>query len=377
MRILMVSDVYFPRINGVSSAISTYRRTLLSEGIDVRLIAPDYGQTNPDEDWIIRVPGRSVPRDPEDRIMRWKPLLAAVEKEARQADMIHVQTPFLAHYAATKVAKKLGLPLVSTYHTLFEEYFQHYLPFLPASWLKQLARKISKNQCDTMEKIIVPSRAIDQRLREYGVSRPLEILPTGIPLAQFNSGNGEGFREKHGIHPERPIALFVGRVAHEKNIGFLLQSLAHAREHVPEILLLITGQGPAEAHLRREAANLQLEENVKFMGYLDRAIDLPHCYAAANAFVFASRTETQGLVLLEAMAMGLPVIALSSMGTTDILEAGRGAITPEDDPTDFARAMIRLFSDPELQSSLSHEARIHARQWDESVLAKRLAKVYR
>jgi len=376
MRVLMISDVYFPRINGVSSAISTYRRTLLAEGIEVRLIAPDYGKPNEDEDWIVRVPGRPVPRDPEDRIMRWKPLLAAIEREASHADLIHVQTPFLAHYAAVKVAKKLGLPLVSTYHTLFEEYFQHYLPFLPASWLKLLARRISQKQCDQMDKIIVPSRAIHQRLSEYGVSRPLEILPTGIPLSQFNSGNGVKFREDYGIHPERPIALFVGRVAHEKNIGFLIESLAHAREHIPDILLLITGEGPAQVHLQRDVDKYNLGENVKFLGYLDRTHELPHCYAAANAFVFASRTETQGLVLLEAMAMGLPVIALSSMGTTDILEAERGAITPLDDPLDFSRALIRLFSDPDLQRKLSDEAKVHAREWDETKIAKQLAQTY-
>ena len=376
MRVLMISDVYFPRINGVSSAISTYRRTLLAEGIEVRLIAPDYGKPNEDEDWIVRVPGRPVPRDPEDRIMRWKPLLAAIEREARHADLIHVQTPFLANYAAVKVAKKLGLPLVSTYHTLFEEYFQHYLPFLPASWLKLLARKISQKQCDQMDKIIVPSRAIHQRLSEYGVSRPLEILPTGIPLSQFNSGNGVKFREDHGIHPERPIALFVGRVAHEKNIGFLIESLVHAREHIPDILLLITGEGPAQVHLQRDVEKHNLGENVKFLGYLDRTHELPHCYAAANAFVFASRTETQGLVLLEAMAMGLPVIALSSMGTTDILEAGRGAITPPDDPLEFSCALIRLFNDGDLQRQLSGEAKAHAREWDETKIAKRLAQSY-
>ncbi|MDD3885069.1 MAG: glycosyltransferase [Gallionella sp.] len=376
MRVLMVSDVYFPRINGVSSAISTYRRTLLAEGIEVRLIAPDYGPKTADEDWIVRVPGRPVPRDPEDRIMRWKPLLAAIEREARHADLIHVQTPFLAHYAAVKVAKKVGLPLVSTYHTLFEEYFQHYLPFLPASWLKLLARRISQKQCNQMDKIIVPSRAIHRRLSEYGVSRQLEILPTGIPLSQFNSGHGERFREEYGIHPERPIALFVGRVAHEKNIGFLIESLAHARKHIPDILLLVTGEGPARTHLQRDVEKHNLGENVKFLGYLDRTHELPHCYAAANAFVFASRTETQGLVLLEAMAMGLPVIALSSMGTTDILEAERGAITPLDDPLDFSRALIRLFSDPDLQRKLSDEAKAHAREWDETKIAKRLAQAY-
>lgn len=377
MRILMVSDVYFPRINGVSTAINTYRRTLLEEGIEVRLVAPDYGQETPDEAWIRRVPSTPVPRDPEDRIMRWKALLAAVEEEARHCEMIHVQTPFLAHYAGIKVGRKLGLPLVTSYHTLFEEYFKHYVPFLPAGLLKGLARRVSRNQCNAVDSVIAPSRALESRLRDYGVEKPIQILPTGVPLARFSRGDGGRFRTAHRIDANRPLALFVGRVAHEKNIDFLLESVAIARAKVPDLLLVITGNGPAEAHLRREAERHRLNEHVLFIGYLDREQALPDCYAAANAFVFSSRTETQGLVLIEAMAMGVPVVALSSMGTTDILEAQRGAVVPEDDPKAFADALARLMHDRDMQARLSREAREHAQQWDEAVLAKRLAAVYR
>ncbi|HXH71222.1 MAG TPA: glycosyltransferase [Mariprofundaceae bacterium] len=377
MRILMVSDVYFPRINGVSTAIDTYRRTLLDEGIEVRLVAPDYGEGQVDEEWIRRVPSRQVPLDPEDRIMQWSPLLEAVADEASRCELIHIQTPFLAHYAAVKVAKAMNLPLVSSYHTLFEDYFKHYIRFLPASWLKALARRISRNQCNAVDSVIAPSRALERRLREYGVSRPIQVLPTGIPLSRFNSGDGKRFRLQHGIDEGRPVALFVGRVAHEKNIGFLLESVDIIRRRMPEVLLVITGQGPAEAHLKAEVARRALQENVLFVGYLDRARELPDCYAAANAFVFASRTETQGLVLIEAMAMGVPVVALSSMGTTDILEAQRGAMVPDDDPEAFAITLAGLFGDPDLQARLAQEAREHARLWDETQLAKRLAAVYR
>ena len=257
MRILMVSDVYFPRINGVSTAINTYRRTLIAEGIDVRLVAPDY-DNGCHEDWIRRVPSRPVPLDPEDRIMQWKALLEAVEEEATHCDAIHVQTPFLAHYAAVRIAHQLNQPLVGTYHTLFEEYFQHYIPLLPSSWLKGIARRVSRKQCNDMDRVIVPSRAIETRLRDYGVTSKVQILPTGIPLNQFNSGNGQRFREQYGIPEERPVALFVGRVAHEKNIGFLLESIAIARQQVPNILLIITGEGPALSYLKQQVNKLDL-----------------------------------------------------------------------------------------------------------------------
>lgn len=377
MRILMVSDVYFPRINGVSTAINTYRRTLLAEGIEVRLIAPDYGHHDDDATWITRVPSRPVPLDPEDRIMKWSSLLEAVEQEAAHCDVIHVQTPFLAHYAAVRAAHKMNLPLIGTYHTLFEEYFQHYIPFLPSDWLKGIARRVSRNQCNDMTRVIVPSRAIEARLRDYGVTSHMQILPTGIPLAQFSTGDGQRFRKQHGIALDRPLALFVGRVAHEKNIGFLLESIAIARRKIPDILLIITGEGPALSHLKQQVEQRDLRENVMFIGYLDRQQGLPDCYAAANAFTFASRTETQGLVLIEAMAMGLPVVALSSMGTADILDARRGALVPEDNTHTFAHMLGELLEDQQLQSQLGQEGREYAMQWDETVIAKRLATVYR
>ncbi len=377
MRILMVSDVYFPRVNGVSSAVNTYRRTLLNEGIEIRLVAPDYGETTEDESWITRVPSRPVPRDPEDRIMRWSALVKAVEKEAESCDLIHVQTPFLAHYAAAKVARKLKLPLILSYHTLFEEYFHHYIPFLPATFLKAIARRISRNQCNEVDSVIVPSTAMQERLQDYGVKKTMQILPTGIPLDKFNAGDGLRFRKQHNISPQRPIALFVGRVAYEKNIGFLLESLEIARLRMPDILLIVTGDGPALEYLRREAHHRQLDDNVLFLGYMDRLRELPDCYASANVFVFASRTETQGLVLIEAMAMGVPVVALSRMGTTDILAARRGAVVPDDDPEIFAHELTALLQDPDRQEKLAQEAREHARRWDETVLARRLAAVYR
>jgi 1,2-diacylglycerol 3-alpha-glucosyltransferase len=376
MRVLMVSDVFFPRINGVSTAIDTYRRTLAAEGIDVNLVAPDYGQPCAQE-WIARVASRPVPRDPEDRLMRWSQLSQTVMDAARDCDLIHVQTPFLAHYAATRAAKKLKLPIMATYHTLFEEYFKHYAPLIPAPLLKAIARRFSRTQCDTMDAVIVPSRAIHQRLNDYGVSAPLHILPTGIPLLRFASGDRHGFRQRHAIPENRPVALYVGRVAHEKNLDYLLDAVALARSRVPDILLLITGEGPALSHLRDKAVRDGLENNVRFIGYLDRTLELPDCYAAADVFVFTSRTETQGLVLIEAMAMGLPVVALSVMGTSDILDGARGARIPDDSTQDFAAALADLLLDETSCAQLANEAREHAQQWNELALAGRMAALYR
>ncbi len=162
MRVLMVSDVYFPRINGVSTSIETFRRTLAGQGVEVRLVVPRYGD-EADEEGVVRVAGRSLPGDPEDRLVGWQAMHRAVMEAARDCDLIHIQTPFIAHYAGLKAARSLGLPVVATYHTLFEEYLQHYARWLPAGWLRGQARAFSRRQCNALDAVVVPSTAMRER----------------------------------------------------------------------------------------------------------------------------------------------------------------------------------------------------------------------
>jgi 1,2-diacylglycerol 3-alpha-glucosyltransferase len=376
MRVLMVSDVYFPRVNGVSTSIETFRRTLSAHGVEVRLVVPRYDDES-DEPGIVRVPGRAIPGDREDRLVGWRAMHSAVQEAARDCDLIHIQTPFIAHYAGLKAARRHGLPVVATYHTLFEEYLQHYAKLIPASWLRGHARGFSRRQCNALDAVVVPSTAMRQRLDSYGVTSAMHVLPTGIPMAQFAGGNGTRFRQQFGIAEDRPMALFVGRVAHEKNIGFLLEALVHARQIRPDTLLVIAGEGPAMAELKAKTTALGVQDGVQFIGYLDRKQALPDCYAAANVFVFASRTETQGLVLLEAMAAGVPVVALSEMGTTDILAPGRGAFSPPNDPKAFGEALGNVLKHPQAWQHLNDEAPIYAREWSDVAMAERLASLYR
>jgi len=376
MRVLMLSDVYFPRVNGVSTSIETFRARLGEQGVTVQLIAPDYAVDSSREAALQRIPGQPVPGDPEDRRMVWSILKEAAYTAAKACDIVHIQTPFLAHYAGLRAARAFGKPVIATYHTLFEEYLQHYAPWLPAAWLRATARRFSRGQCNDLDAVVVPSTAMHHRLREYGVRVPLHVLPTGIPLSRFRQGHGTAFRRQHGLSPETPIALYVGRVAHEKNIDFLIDVLHRLRHDVPDLTLLITGEGPARAGLQAQVEQLDLATRVRFLGYLDRQRELPDAYAAADVFVFASRTETQGLVLLEAMAMGLPVIALAEMGTKDILMPGRGCLVPGDSIEAFAASVQHFFQDADMRKRLQRTARETAHEWSDETLATRLAALY-
>lgn len=377
MRIALISDVYFPRVNGVSTSIATFRSALASEGVDSVLIAPRYAD-EPDADDIIRLPARVVPRDPEDRVMSFRASMAqGDELRRRGVDLLHIQTPFVAHYAGLRLARRLGLPALATYHTLFEEYFHHYVPLLPRRVTGIVARRFSRAQCNAVDQVIAPSEAMQARLRAYGVSSPIEVLPTGIPMQAFAHGQRRRFRHAHGIPDDRLVVLFVGRVAHEKNIAFLFDVIERARTTLPQLLLVIAGEGPAGASLQRGLEARGLSEAVRFIGYLDRAESLPDCYAAADLFVFASRTETQGLVLLEAMAAGLPVLALACMGTRSILAPERGARIAPDNIAGFAQQLCRLLQDEALRTRLSQEAREYAMEWSDRAMALRLAALYR
>jgi 1,2-diacylglycerol 3-alpha-glucosyltransferase len=377
VKILMLSDVYFPRVNGVSTSIESFRRQLAQIGHESVLIAPAYGRESSDEPGILRVPSHQVLFDPEDRRMQLRSILRYLpELRHQRFDLIHIQTPFVAHYAGVLLSRRLGLPRVETYHTFFEEYLYHYVPFVPKDWMRALARRFSRNQCNNLDAVVVPSRAMLEMLRGYGVTTPMAIIPTGIELDQLAGGDGAAFRARHGIAPGRPTLVHVGRMAFEKNIDFLLRVLVRVRERVPEVLLVIAGEGPALKHLQRMAARLSLGASVLFIGYQDRKQALLDCYRAGDIFVFASHTETQGLVLLEAMALGLPVVAPAILGTKDILGPGQGALVAALDEADFASRVVVLLADHALRKRLGREAQDYAREWDARRMAERMAEFY-
>jgi 1,2-diacylglycerol 3-alpha-glucosyltransferase len=382
MRILKVSDVFFPRVNGVSTSIETFRRDLTALGHEVVLVAPEYSGAAAvggaaAAASIRRVPARAVPRDPEDRIMSRRGLRRALDALAEpRFDVVHIHTPFLAHYAGLRFARAHGIPVVATYHTLFEEYLHHYVPLLPRAITGAMARRFSRSQCNQMDAVVAPSQAMKAALLDYGIDTHIEVLPTGLPAERFQAGDGAAFRRRHNFNGEQPLLLFVGRAAHEKNIGFLIEMMLELREMRPDAMLLIAGEGPADDSLRAQAARLGLKDRVRFLGYFDRGGELQDCYSAADLFVFSSLTETQGLVLLEAMAQGVPVAAIPRMGTIDILGPGKGCRHAPLDRKGFARVVRDVLADRGALRALGVEAREYARTWASINMARRLSALY-
>ncbi len=377
MKILFISDVYFPRINGVSTSIETFRRNLRALGHTVHLIAPDYQTPSPDETDIMRVPSKHLPFDPEDRLMSYGWVMKNIDKlKSERYDIIHIQTPFVAHYLGTKLSRLLNLPCVETYHTFFEEYLYHYIPVVPKKLMKLIAKRFSRHQGNSLDGMIVPSHPMLRILKDYGVTTRSEVIPTGIEPASFVLGDRDGFRKNYNIPQDRPVLLFVGRVAHEKNIGFLLKVLDCVRKQIPEVLFVIAGEGPARESLSHEAKALGLNDNITFIGYLDRHTELNNCYRSADIFIFSSRTETQGLVLLEAMAQGVPVVSTAELGTRDVLRDGLGVWIAKEDLIDFTDKVVNMIKDNDARKSLGDAGREYALGWSASKQAERMLTFY-
>jgi 1,2-diacylglycerol 3-alpha-glucosyltransferase len=382
MDILMLSDVYFPRVNGVSSSIRTYARALVAMGHRVTLVAPDYGpdsgQSGHDDDFeVLRLPSRVIFFDPEDRLVTAAALRTAERSLVqRHWDVIHIHTPFRAHTLGVRLAKHTGRPTVETYHTYFEEYVAHYLPWLPSPLLRLFARRVSRKLCDDVDHLIVPSQQMVEVLQRYGIATPTTVLPTGLALEEFAHGDGTRFREAHDLDAARPTLVTVSRLAVEKNIAFLLQVVRRLVADFPTLLFVIAGEGPDAGRLKKLADSLGLHHNVRFFGNLDRRTTLLDCYRAGDLFVFASPTETQGLVLIEAMALGVPIVSTAVMGTATVLRDARSAVVSDEDVDAFAGHVADLLRDPSRRAALSAAGPLDARAWSAEGLMEKAVALY-
>lgn len=213
-------------------------------------------------------------------------------------------------------------------------------------------------------------------LRGYGVLTPATVLPTGIDLTEFSAGNGNAFRARHGIDPRQPVLVTVSRLAVEKNIAFLLRVVRVLADDFPDLLFVIAGEGPDRPRLKALARTLGLDPHVRFFGNLDRRTELLDCYRAADAFVFASPTETQGLVLIEAMALGVPIVSTAVMGTATVLREANSAVASAQDVTVFADSVAQVLRDPVLRASLSAAGPRDAQTWGSDALMRQAVDLY-
>jgi len=308
------TECYKPIVNGVVASIDALRDGLSARGVDVTIVAPRVPHFVDDAPGIVRIPSLPLPAATEYRLC--VPYLSAVDRRRlRGIDIVHAHSPFVTGWMAASYARRHGIPLVFTYHTRLDAY-AHYAPF-DRTTAERAMMTLTRRYANAADAVVVPTPSMEARLRELGVRAPIAVVPSAIDVERFAGGvRSAPMRARLGAADEGPLALVVSRLALEKNVELAIDALVHAAG----VRLAIVGEGPHRAALEERARRLGVAGRVRFTGTLAREL-LPDVYASADALVFPSTTETQGLVLAEALASGLPVVAAESAASRDVLGA--------------------------------------------------------
>jgi 1,2-diacylglycerol 3-alpha-glucosyltransferase len=376
LKIALFTEVYRPIVNGIVTSVETLAHVLRDLGHDVYTFAPHIPHGDETSGRVFRMPSLPLPARTEYRLTL--PLVARRNKQKflSQCDVIHSHSLFITGWMASYYARRrFRVPLVFTYHTLLDRY-SHYSPLGPRL-TSQLTRELTRAYANAADAVIGPTQAVAAQLRRSGVTAPICVVPTGIDVDAFrnvDAGAGLAVRAKYDVAPDAPLLLLVSRLAQEKNVPLAFDALAQLRTDLPDAQLLLVGSGPLTETLRTQVRSLGLDKAVHFAGSVEHE-ELPAYYAAADAFVFPSVTETQGLVLAEAFGAGLPVVAVDNPQTRDVFGTHlAGELVT--DAGGMAKALRALLTDPALRSAASAHSRAAAAAFDGKATAGRVLAVY-
>ena len=354
MRVALFTNNYLPFRGGVTTAVETLRQGLEGLRHHACVFAPAARPPIPDLPWVFRYPSVPAPTYPGFALpVPFSPRVHGLAR-AFAPDIVHAQHPFLLGPTARRFARRYRRPLVFTYHTRYEKY-AHYVP-LPERFVAALAVRLSCRFAASTDLVIAPSERIAGTLRARGVTVPVAVVPTGVPLDLFQPGDRVEARRTLGFPGDTLLCLYVGRLDREKSVDLIIDAFESIADAVSGARLSLVGQGTHEAVVRQRAASGPARDRIRFHGGLDREA-LPLFYRAADLFLFASQTETQGLVLAEAHASGLPAVAVRASGVDEVVRDGETGILTKAESREFADAAIGLLLDPERRLTMGQSAR--------------------
>jgi 1,2-diacylglycerol 3-alpha-glucosyltransferase len=384
MRIAMFQDTWRPNIDGVITSTELFKAELERQGHEVVVVVPDHPRAPEKTDenivWVPSVsfewvyPGIHLGKF-------WKNDVVAKRLVPFRPDIIHSMTEFtIGHWMATYWQRRLGhLPRVHTFHTLWSEYL-FYLPVVPVgvtmTWMRYAAPRAVRKH---LRAVIAPSSAMKEALhKDWCIGDfPIHVVSTGIQVERFAHMVGERFREQHRIESDENVILYLGRLGDEKNVELVVKTMGELRRRGEQKLrFVIAGGGPADyvSRLQKLAAKEGLTDII-WTGFI-RGQDWLDCYGAADVFLFPSTTETQGLVVIEALAAGVPMVSVRAMGPSSVMEGERGCLFAENDPVDFADKALRLLHDEKLYDEKRKEGLALAEQYSIERRTRDLLAVY-
>jgi len=373
VRVALFTNNYLPFCGGVTTSVETLRRGLEACGHEAWVFAPRMPTATP-APRVVRY--RSLPAATYPDFALAIPVSPAIARLVRGLgpDVFHAHHPFLLGPAARRLSRRPRRPLVFTYHTRYEKY-AHYVP-LRRGLVERAAVGLSTRFAARADAVIAPSAVVRDELRARGVRTPIAVVPTGVDLARFTPGDRLEARRDLGVAADESLVLYVGRLDREKSVDRVLAAFERIAGTLPRCRLLLVGQGTQAGALGRLAASLAAGDRVRFLGARPHAALRP-CYRAADLFLFASETETQGLVLAEAAACGLPAVAVAAPGCDEVVRDGETGVLTKAEPAALADAAIGLLLDAERRRAMGLRARAVAeRDFDVRLQIDRTLAVY-
>jgi 1,2-diacylglycerol 3-alpha-glucosyltransferase len=363
------TEVYHPTMNGVVVSIDTFKKELATLGVRTIVFAPDSPRAIRETD-VIRVPSLPFHRD-------YPPPLPFFSSEYNRLELlglslIHTQHPFVMGWYGLHAARRLGVPVVTTYHTLIVEYARTNGRLLPFG--ANVMEWLSRRYCNAVDLVITPSPSMKRVLQKYGITAPIEVNPTGIYPEQFRTPL-KNLRQTFRLPKDRRILLYVGRLSDEKNIKMLLAAFRLVVHETDRVHLLLVGSGPKEEEYRAIARRSGVADHVTFAGFQGKEVT-NGIFGAVDCFVFPSTTDTQGIVIMEAMAAGTPIVAVDALGPGDILTDGETGMVTGNNASEFALAILKVLGEPKLAGKLSAQGKKEAGKYAAAVTAKRQRTLY-
>ena len=352
MNIAIFTNAYKPIISGVVNCIDLMRENLIKKGHNVFLFAPEFSGYTDKEENVYRYPSVSLTNKVKFPVPITIFPIAEKIMTTKKIDIIHCHHPFVLGAEGARWAERLKVPLFFTFHTQYEQY-AHYIPF-PEEFVKSVSKSVVSSYAKKCSVIITPGTAIVEQLKGYGITKNVVHMPNSINLSSFSNPDGKMVREKYNIGTNEKLLVYVGRMAQEKNIPMMIDSFSIINDKAPSRLMII-GEGPELEYFKTYAKDKGLDERIIFTGRVeyDR---ISEYYGSADAFVMTSTTEVKPLALLEAMASGLPIIAVNACGASDTIINGYNGLLTGESKEEFANAVIKVITDKELLKTMKQNS---------------------
>lgn len=373
LRIAVFSDSVLPILNGVSISVDSLVHELRNQGHSVHVYAakiPGHQDSDPN---TFRHPGIPTPWALQYPVAR-PPYLSLLKRFRQHTyDIVHTHTPFVLGMVGLRWAESHEIPIVSTYHTLYDRY-AYYAKLVPRRYIRFRIAKHTNFYYNNVSHVITPSEASAKWLRRHSVDTEITVIPTGTARVHFIDRSA--IRQKMGVPADARILLYVGRLAREKNLATLIAAAEQVMRYDSQVRLWMVGDGPYREECLAEVRRRGIGDRVRFFGFVPRQ-EVDAYYAASDLFLFASITETQGLVVQEAMSHGLPAITVGGGGASASVVSGTNGFVVRNDATALAEAAIRVLGDQDLHDSLSTSALRLVREQSPAQMASRVLTVYR